>query len=284
MQIMIYPIYLGHLTLRSVPDHPGRYAFVSRIYLHSLNIYQTQNDWLRQYLKIRQSLLFEMIRLEAPPADRMCTYCTSTAGTYRCKDCFPKNFSCARCCISDHVNKPFHGIQKFTNGHFEDCNLDKLGFVLDIRPHNHECFPHHSGDPRAHSEEASHVEGEWIDDDDIIDEDLHSFQFGSQRCDLGKIVVVASTGIFERSVKWCTCPNAPEKHIQLLRSRLFPATFIKPKTAFTFEVLDHFRLDALECNTSAHNFMTKLTRRTNEIYPGTVPASTSCILMPYVEV
>jgi hypothetical protein len=118
----------------------------------------------------------------------------------------------------------------------------------------------------------------------LLDDEQDSFQFGKQRSDLGKIVVVASTGIFERSVKWCTCPNAPEKHIQLLRSRLFPATFINPKTAFTFEVLDDFRLDALECNTSALNFMSKLTRRTNETFPGIVPVCTSCVLLGYAEV
>jgi len=249
-----------------------------------LNIYQTQNDWLRQYMKIRQSLLFEMIRLEAPPPDRICTYCSSAAGTYRCKDCFPQNFSCARCCIYDHAKKPFHRIREFRNGHFEDCDLDKLGLFLDIRPHNHDCFPKHSGDPGAHSEHALHVEEEWIDDDDTTDDEQDSFQFGTQCSDLGKIVVVASTGIFERSVKWCTCPNAPEKHIQLLRSRLFPATFINPKTAFTFEVLDDFRLDALECNTSALNFMSKLTRRTNETFPGIVPVCTSCVLLGYAVV
>jgi hypothetical protein len=249
-----------------------------------LNIHQTQNDWLRQYMKIRQSLLFEMIRLEAPPTDRMCTYCKSAAGTYRCKDCFPQNFSCARCCVSDHAINPFHSIQRFTNGHFEDSDLDELGLFIDIRRHGHDCFPKHSGASGAHSEQTSDVEDEWIDDDDTLDEELHSFEFGKQRSDLRKIVVVASTGILERSVKWCTCPNAPEKHIQLLRSRLFPATFINPKTAFTFEVLDHFRLDALECNTSALNFMSKLTRRTNEIRPGTVPVFLSCVLMRSYEV
>jgi hypothetical protein len=89
---------------------------------------------------------------------------------------------------------------------------------------------------------------------------------------------ISSTGIFRRSIYWCTCPNAPERHIQLLRARLFPATFINPKTAFTFKVLDHFRLDALECRTSAMNFMNKLCRKTNEIFLGSVPVCVTTLI------
>jgi hypothetical protein len=115
----------------------------------------------------------------------------------------------------------------------------------------------------------------WEDDDATLNNDFQSSELHLLASDIGKTVIVSSTGIFKCSVRWCTCPNAPERHIQLLRARLFPATFINPKTAFTFEVLDHFRLDALECRTSAMNFMSKLGRRTNEIFPGTVPVCIS---------
>jgi hypothetical protein len=225
---------------------------------------------LRQYLKVRQSLLFEMMRLEAPPHDRICTNCQTARGTYRCKDCFPRNFHCAMCCISAHSTQPFHRIQKFGDGCFEHSDLDNLGFLLDIRPHTDDCSLNHFPDDGIHTGSTSDDE-EWQDDGGLEDETTKSFKFRQQHSDVDKIVVIASTGILKRSVKWCRCPNAPDKYIQLLRSSLFPATFTNPKTVFTFEVLDHFRLDALECNTSALNFMSKLTRRTNEIFPETVP-------------
>ncbi|KAI6046731.1 hypothetical protein EDC04DRAFT_2982725 [Pisolithus marmoratus] len=55
----------------------------------------------------------------------------------------------------------------------------------------------------------------------------------------------------------------PPNHIQ----RLFPASISKPKTAFTFTVLDHFLIDALECKTSAMSFYQKLKRFTNNAFP-----------------
>ncbi|KAI6023456.1 hypothetical protein EDC04DRAFT_2934178 [Pisolithus marmoratus] len=51
------------------------------------------------------------------------------------------------------------------------------------------------------------------------------------------------------------------------RQRLFPASISKPKTAFTFAVLDHFLIDALECKTSAMTFYQKLKRFTNNAFP-----------------
>ncbi|KAI6101699.1 hypothetical protein EDD16DRAFT_1525810 [Pisolithus croceorrhizus] len=49
--------------------------------------------------------------------------------------------------------------------------------------------------------------------------------------------------------------------------RLFPASISKPKTAFTFDVLDHFLIDALEYKTSAMSFYQKLKRFTNNAFP-----------------
>lgn len=227
--------------------------------LHSIN--QSQNDLLRQYRDNRQTLMFEMIRLEAPPQGGLCMLCDSASGTYRCKDCFPQNYYCTQCCLSTHSQRPFHRIQKYNSGHFEHCDLDTLGFCLDIRPHTQECSPNHSEHHETGPSAADDDESEW-EDYEPLPQDNSSTQ---------KTVIVASTGIFKRSIKWCKCPNAPKRHIQLLRSRLFPATLLNPKTAFTFEVLDHFRLDALECHTAALSFMSKLVRRTNEIFPGTVP-------------
>ncbi|KAI6137012.1 hypothetical protein F5141DRAFT_1059940 [Pisolithus sp. B1] len=50
--------------------------------------------------------------------------------------------------------------------------------------------------------------------------------------------------------------------------RLFPASISKPKTAFTFDVLDHFLIDALECKTSAMSFYQKLKRTGNGLVLG----------------
>ncbi|KIM74954.1 hypothetical protein PILCRDRAFT_79556, partial [Piloderma croceum F 1598] len=86
------------------------------------------------------------------------------------------------------------------------------------------------------------------------------------------LTIVASTGIFKRSIRWCHCAKSSKRFVQLLlRAKLFPASFKNPKTAFTFEVLDQFQLDALECKTAAMNFMSKIGRVTDEAFPSRVP-------------
>jgi len=52
-----------------------------------------------------------------------------------------------------------------------------------------------------------------------------------------------------------------------------PASFKNLKMAIAFEVLDHFRLDALECKTAALNFMSKIRQIMDEVIPSQVPVS-----------
>jgi hypothetical protein len=150
-----------------------------------------------------------------------------------------------------------------------------LGLVLNIHLHTSGCLTNQSPSAR-HIPGNPSDDDKWEDDDNLLDNDINIGQGGPGYLNVNKITVIASTSILKCSVQWCKCPNAPEKHIQLLRSRLFPATFTNPKTAFTFDVLDDFYLDALECNTSALNFMSKLAQRTHLIFPGAVPVVILC--------
>lgn len=225
---------------------------------------------MREYLKHRQSYLFELIRLEAPPVDRKCTLCKFDSGIFRCRDCCRPHFYCTSCCLSAHAAEPFHRIQRFNGQYFERHDLNQLGLTIDIRSHAGECTStsaDSSSTNRAHFNPFDD-DSDWTDDDETV---FHTSSDVQESTSCRNLVIVTSTGIFKRSVRWCTCPNTPKPHIQLLHSRLFPSTRQKPSTAFTFEVLDHFRLDALECNTAAMNFMSKLTRMTNEVFPSTVP-------------
>jgi hypothetical protein len=56
---------------------------------------------------------------------------------------------------------------------------------------------------------------------------------------------------------------------------LFPASHQRPETAFTFDALDHFYIDAMECKTAASSFIKKICRLTNNAFPHTVPVSSS---------
>ena len=227
---------------------------------------QTQNDYLREYLDKRQELLIEILRHESPLRARSCTICGLTLGTYRCDDCFRAHLLCAECCVSSHSNSPFHRIRQFNGQYFERSDLDMIGMVLDLRQHKHEC--NNPAQPTGYPLGS---------DDDLSEDDVNrvgSFTFphsGRHRSMKSNLIIVSSTGIFKRSIRWCHCANSPEPFIQLLRARLFPASFATPSSAFTFKVLDHFRIDALECKTAALTFMSKIRRISNEAFPSKVP-------------
>ncbi|KAJ7899530.1 hypothetical protein B0H14DRAFT_2331726, partial [Mycena olivaceomarginata] len=65
--------------------------------------------------------------------------------------------------------------------------------------------------------------------------------------------------------------NLVSPDLQLLDARIYPATPDKPSTAFTFNVLEEFALDSLECKTAALTFLSKLRRMTNPIFPLSTP-------------
>jgi len=85
------------------------------------------------------------------------------------------------------------------------------------------------------------------------------------------LVIAHSNGVFNHHIQWCACPGSAPHHIQLLRHGLFSASVIRPKTAFTFDVLDHFYMDAMECKTAGLSFFQKLRRFTNNAAPASVP-------------
>jgi hypothetical protein len=89
------------------------------------------------------------------------------------------------------------------------------------------------------------------------------------------MTIVDKSGVHSLSMWYCRCPGAIGKDMQLFKAGLFPASFTKPKTAFTFSVLDDFLLDNLECGTSAMNYYSKIRRLTSSIFPLMVPVGHS---------
>jgi CxC2 like cysteine cluster associated with KDZ transposases len=159
-------------------------------------------------------------------------------------------FFCRLCCLEHHRRMPFHRIRGFSDDHFEKITLHDLGFVLHLGHNGAKC-------PTASDDEpdAMEVDGDQIMEDDDV------------------MVIVDTNGIFHHHVWWCACPERPRPDISLFRMGLFPATLTKPKTVFTFNVLEAFHMDQMECRISASNFYNRLRRRTNETFPNKVPVS-----------
>lgn len=199
-----------------------------------------------------------------------CSSCPKSSARNRCQDCFGPNLWCDACCVSAHTNLPFHRIQTWNGCFFEKSDLLTKHLTLDLRHYPDDC-------PSILVDDETQMmfDLDISDDGDDFTDANQPSEPSTSTCTSGSrsnLVIVSSTGICRRSIRWCHCAKSPAQYTQLLlRANLFPASFKNPQTAFTFEVLDHFRVDALECKTAAMNFMSKIRRITDEAFPSRVP-------------
>ena len=171
--------------------------------------------------------------------------------------------------MKHHNLLPFHRIKMWNGKYFTKTTLHDQGYILHLGHHGGMC---------------PGTEDPWLDiDGDIhITEDADLFQDGldgkpKDIMEDGVVHMVHTTGVFKHKVRWCRCPGAPEKAVQLFQMRLFPASHLRPATVFTFDVLEHFHIDAMECKTAAASFMKKLCRLTNKAFPHVVPVSSTFV-------
>ena len=219
----------------------------------------------------RHSILIEILRHEAPPLLSTCSHCRELSGIHRCQDCFGPHLLCGPCCISAHAHLPFHRVQMWNGHFFERSDLLTRSLLLDLCHYPDDCPTVRSGTDTDIPFNLNLSD----EDNDFTDVYQPSEAEPTPHSVLkSDLTIVSSTGICTRSVQWCKCAKSPDRFVELLlRAKLFLASFKNPKTAFTFEVLDHFRVDALECKMAAMNFMSKLRRITNEAFPSRVPVS-----------
>jgi len=79
------------------------------------------------------------------------------------------------------------------------------------------------------------------------------------------LTVVHTNGVHFCDIWYCSCDGSEDSHLQLMMAGLFPATTKSPRTAFTFQVLDDFIRDNVECSTTAMNYYSKLQRVTSNV-------------------
>jgi hypothetical protein len=173
--------------------------------------------------------------------------------------------------MDSHKLLPFHRIKMWNGTYFMKTTLHDQGFIIHLGHHGQMC---------------SDTEDLWTDmleDAPVAEEiDIDLFQDSGDGkvnsvIDDSVVNIVHTTGVFKHKVRWCQCKDAPEKTVQLFQMQLFPASHLRPETAFTFDVLDNFHIDAMECKTAAASYMKKLCRLTNNAFPHTVPVSSTFI-------
>ncbi|KAI6142713.1 hypothetical protein BKA82DRAFT_4017955 [Pisolithus tinctorius] len=198
---------------------------------------KTQNDYIREWLPHKEEFMRVLLELEAPPDPQNCISC----GT--------------------------DGLVQHWNGEFFEesaLHMTQTGAQLQLRHIGAACL----SDPSNANGTGGPVKmnaPEWEDVDDVPPH--MRWPVGSKY-----LTVVDVTGVHFIPVRWCQCEAAESFRLQLLRAKLFPATFEKPSTAFTFAVLDDFVRDNLECGTSGMNYYSKLRRVTSGVFPHLVPA------------
>ncbi|KAG1847220.1 hypothetical protein F4604DRAFT_1594685 [Suillus subluteus] len=228
------------------------------------NHVQAQNDFLRDYLPWRTEYLSVLLDLEQLVNNGKCNDCGEGEGLIRCLSCSGTRAWCPSCVLKAHQHNPFHNLQLWNGRFYETTTLQAQGYIMYLG-HGGEPCPNlsHQPDPSPWEDLGSMEDVFAQEEGDTINDT----QLG-----VSNLVIVHSTGVYSHSVSWCQCPGAEKAHhLDLMKARLFPASLTRPRSAFTFDVLDNFLIDTLECKTSAMSFYQKLRRFTNNAFPDKIP-------------
>lgn len=266
------------------------------IYIVTLS--QSQNDYLREWVPQKQMFLNHIIGLEAPrQSDHSCDRCKAVVALWRCNECFGVPEYCTACCRDVHLRHPLHRVEHWTGEYYTSAAVRLTGVYLSLGHGGDRCPSNTVNDddnnPFNTPDDEFSDEESCLDFDDIDDcnmqnpfSDRNAKPGTSEDDDTGLfdrkikdnagnpiIHIVDISGIHRIGVKWCSCPNADLPAVQLLKARLYPASTISPRTAFTFRVLDDFLIENKECKTSALNYYNKLKRLTSNAFPHLVAVS-----------
>lgn len=172
-----------------------------------------------------------------------CTSCLGESGKYRCTDCTTSVFYCASCIVCRHDDIPLHR--------------------LEVRPHLLE---------RPFLTIAQVWNGKFFERTSLSDLD-YCFYVGHNHtpCPLSDtkpqtILVTDVNGMHHLNVQFCTCTGDPEwveTYRQLLRVGWYPASFQRPKTAFTFDLLDTYHKVALQGKLNLYDFYSSILQKTD---------------------
>ena len=208
---------------------------------------------------------------------------------WRCLDCVGRNAHCTECFRQGHRFLPFHRVEHWTGTHFEPAWLHQVGVEIHLGHQGRTCPSNNGGVNGVGSgsgvtavdgaedgaEDGADNEEDWYEEE----EEEEDISYGLPKLPgPNSSIVVDKSGIHRIRIHPCTCPGCPPLDLQYLDMGLFPATLRRIKTAFTFKVLDDFRVDNLECKTAALKYYNKLKRLTSNCFPQSVPVS-SCFTL-----
>lgn len=202
---------------------------------------------MRDWLPNRSQYIEQILKTEAPIDRDVCSSCGVTESRWRCLNCMGQPSYCPGCCQKAHFRTPFHRVQKWDAGCYEDAWLEELGVIIHLG---------HRGVPCSIPRE-----------DGMMDVDGSSDSEQSTT----RMIIIDESAVHHLAVAFCRCNGCLPPDLQLLEMSLYPASSIHPRTAFTFGALTEGLLENLENHTAAKGFYSKLRRKTNISFPQSVP-------------
>jgi hypothetical protein len=218
---------------------------------------------MKEWTGIRQELyLRAILDRHSPHGTNQCDSCLNTPAPWRCSDCLGNHVLCRECCRHRHKDQPFHRVEFWTGTHYERDWLCNLGVVIHLGHHGSPCPVREPimllGEPRPPT-------ADWT---------IYDSPSGITERPLDCILttVAANNGIHKVWMRKCSCIDGGEEY-QYLELGLYPASYTRIETLFTFDLLQACRLDNLECKASVYHLWSKLRRLTCPFFPTGVPAS-----------
>lgn len=181
---------------------------------------------------------------------------------------------CLDCCRKSHERHPFHRVERWTGDYYAPAWLNQVGVVIHLGHSGRPCPGIMSDEAETNVMDVENPDDwEGTDTEDETPLLTHIADKPTNITDSKEVTmmcIVDRSGVHDIPVHWCRCQHEVAREKQLLAMGLFPSTYLVIKTAFTFQVLDDFRIDNLECKTSALNFYSKLRRITSNAFPESV--------------
>jgi hypothetical protein len=165
-------------------------------------------------------------------------HCLRGPALFRCAGheyCFGAKLFCQACILLRHKWLPFHRTEQWNGKTFVDFSLEKMGYILYLG-HNGEKCPNLS-------------------------------ETTSPR----QMVIIHTNGFHKMPIHFCHCLMASSEPLQLCDGQLFPATMVRPETAFTFSVLDNCHIHLLSSKQPMYDFLAALVKMTSPAFPQDVP-------------
>jgi hypothetical protein len=138
------------------------------------------------------------------------------------------------------------------------------------RKHDQDYIDDDNDDPSRVDDDPD--DPEWQDIPEFQIDPLRTPTPSKDELEIEHLLLVDASGLISLPAIWCSCEAADRKPDEdLLDLQLFPVSYTKIKTVFTFRCLDDYRLSNLECKTTAYQYYQKLRRLTNPALPQSVP-------------